>query len=608
MHPNRPRFVTPMNNRYGQFTPRAGLRPRNLAWHYRNRPPHRGPFNPGQNYDHSRFEPYGNPVANRDTQNRKTAKGTGAIQNSLTAGSSGVELEKRPKNEDPTTFEYQASVLLEKLELTPDRKRQIQAVLNDVVSIWYQLMPDVRTVVYGSLSNGLATKYSDIDCFIDSDSVPDGAERMKLMLDRWRWMFRGGAFHDVIPIRNARVPIIKAVHSTTGIPIDLSCTSDSALRNTSLIHNLVDSDSRFRPLVLLVLSFYRERDLAGSFKFVSYAITLMVTFYLQNVEPPILPPLSKILSSPSADEWPCRLCGSAAQHVDRRNGMTLRELYAGFFKFYAEMDLEKSIMSPYCSKILAEEMFKNPNLLPDEFVLLKNLCASGRDIPLLKYTFRLQDPILHDATPATTVTKKILALFRLENRRYLREVIEKRPPDRWLVEMSNLPHIVVPKVTNQKSVNIAINWRQDEGWLDDFIACLSAAFEFLLFDVNSADADDGTLAIFDVFSSYDVFNKRFRGRFSEVIKQPETLPAVRKYFDEVKNNMKKPESSFCARVVVTPATAVNLLKIKVLDTNKNVKNTFEHIADRLVIYLEQLLTAVKCYREKLPSQTEQTDS
>lgn len=120
-------------------------------------------------------------------------------------------------------------------------------------------------------------------------------------------------FSRVIHISNARCPVVKFIHVQSGLKCDLSINNRLALCNTVLLKCLLNSDDRIRPLIASVRHWAKLSEVAGQSntgsKLTNYALTMVVVFYLQNISPPVLPPiqeLSHLAEKPCmVDGWDC---------------------------------------------------------------------------------------------------------------------------------------------------------------------------------------------------------------------------------------------------------------------------------------------------------------
>ena len=67
------------------------------------------------------------------------------------------------------------------------------------------------------------------------------------------------------------------------------------LRETELLKVLCAMDYRLRPLLFTVLHWAKLMELCGpGVRLTSYALTLLVIFYMQNTRPPVLPSIQHL--------------------------------------------------------------------------------------------------------------------------------------------------------------------------------------------------------------------------------------------------------------------------------------------------------------------------
>ena len=118
----------------------------------------------------------------------------------------------------------------------------------------YDKTPEYTVHPYGSSVNGLGFKGCDIDVYVDTENGQDLDPTMHNMLI---WKIRMEILHrlqyqknskekldGIENIPNARVPIIKFLHSESGIHCDLSFSNRRALMNSRFIKMCLEVDSR----------------------------------------------------------------------------------------------------------------------------------------------------------------------------------------------------------------------------------------------------------------------------------------------------------------------------------------------------------------------------
>ena len=118
----------------------------------------------------------------------------------------------------------------------------------------YDKTPDYTVHPYGSSVNGLGFKGCDIDAYVGTENDRDLDPKVHNMLT---WKIRMEILHrlqyqkdgkekldGIENIPNARVPIIKFLHSKSGIHCDLSFSNRRALMNSRFIKMCLEVDSR----------------------------------------------------------------------------------------------------------------------------------------------------------------------------------------------------------------------------------------------------------------------------------------------------------------------------------------------------------------------------
>merc|ERR1719228_1789673 len=166
------------------------------------------------------------------------------------------------------------------------------------------------------------------------------------------------------PVLQARVPIVKFVHRTTGIQCDISFKNRASVCNTEFIRLCTEVDARVRPLMVTVRYFAKRYDLAGGgggMKMSNYGLTMLIIFYLQQLEIPILHPVSTYQSvagikPDDISGWNCAFTRDISQlpllPVNRDNTL---QLLIGFFNFFNNYNFAELVMCPILGRSLRRE-------------------------------------------------------------------------------------------------------------------------------------------------------------------------------------------------------------------------------------------------------------
>uniref|UniRef100_A0A803JAS7 Speckle targeted PIP5K1A-regulated poly(A) polymerase n=1 Tax=Xenopus tropicalis TaxID=8364 RepID=A0A803JAS7_XENTR len=204
--------------------------------------------------------------------------------------------------------------------------------------------------------------------------------------------------HGVQSVPTARRPVIHFQHKTSGLRGDVTLNNRLALRNSSFLRLCSDLDARVPQLVYTVRYWARVNQLAGNPfgggpLLNNYALTLLVFFFLQTRNPPVLPTLVHLREETAnevpqvIDGWDCSFPSDPAQVKESGNQQSLSSLLSEFFSFYASLDLHLLILCP-CNGLTIPLPFSSPppawsegfRLGPlniqDPFELSHNVCGN----------------------------------------------------------------------------------------------------------------------------------------------------------------------------------------------------------------------------------------
>ncbi|GBM18147.1 Speckle targeted PIP5K1A-regulated poly(A) polymerase [Araneus ventricosus] len=201
-----------------------------------------------------------------------------------------------------------------------------QRILDYIRSLFQPFYPDCLLIAFGSTINGFGTKGGDMDMMFSPSSdyehldaseinddggtpiISDARENPSVMaqlknmskekqlrfllrvLRRNRNEIKGAVY---IP---AKCPIVKFIVSHNyDVWCDLSFQHGLAKYNTELLRFFSVLDSRIKPLMITLRFWARHLKIVKTGAFSSYAFNLLVIFFLQNLEEPILPPVTDLM-------------------------------------------------------------------------------------------------------------------------------------------------------------------------------------------------------------------------------------------------------------------------------------------------------------------------
>ena len=148
------------------------------------------------------------------------------------------------------------------------------------------VLKGAKCVIFGSQRTGLVTKGSDIDiCVVDIPELsrlankkrPDEQKIKKL---RKRLIFVAKVrlqkcFGRVLALAMARVPVIKAVDSQTGLCVDVVLENRDGIGNSEAIREVVLKDASYRDFLLLVKVWSKRRDVSDPATLANYGHTIL---------------------------------------------------------------------------------------------------------------------------------------------------------------------------------------------------------------------------------------------------------------------------------------------------------------------------------------------
>lgn len=225
-----------------------------------------------------------------------------------------------------------------------------ELILQDLESFVRRQFAGARLQLFGSSKNGFGFRQSDLDiCMVlEGKETMDDVDCINIIKGLARQLKKHPGLKNILPITTAKVPIVKFCHIRTGLEGDISLYNTLALHNTRLLASYATIDRRVKILCYIMKVFAKMCDIGDASRgsLSSYAYTLMVLFFLQQRNPPVIPVLQEIYDGKTkpevlVDGWnvyffddlktlPCRwpLYG--------KNSESVGELWLGLLRFYTE--------------------------------------------------------------------------------------------------------------------------------------------------------------------------------------------------------------------------------------------------------------------------------
>ncbi|KAH9494838.1 hypothetical protein Btru_017943 [Bulinus truncatus] len=270
----------------------------------------------------------------------------------------------------------QIDKITENLKLTTDDEKVRASICDGLTKLFSKYFENCSVHQFGSSINRFGTKGCDLDLFLyfsnekaavtkprvqlpyhkdiktlKVDYGPLTAEQLKKIdvFDQVKLLAkimssRKTEYTDLVTIPSHRCPVIKFVHCSSGIKCDLSLNNRKALYN-SLLLRFYGSESRVQKLVSAVRLWAKSHEIAGVGKgqvLTSYALTLLVLFYVMKKEPRIIPLVCDVDKCVSGthrelvEYWECIVLSADAVLPASENTETVVDLLKGFFQFYTQ--------------------------------------------------------------------------------------------------------------------------------------------------------------------------------------------------------------------------------------------------------------------------------
>ncbi|XP_067286197.1 speckle targeted PIP5K1A-regulated poly(A) polymerase [Pseudorasbora parva] len=288
-----------------------------------------------------------------------------------------------------TSVNEQIQKVVESFELTDNEKKARDLLVQLLQEVFTEFFPDCQIVPFGSSVNTFGIHSCDLDLFLDLEntkafqarakssgatgenqsedchsedsilsdidlSTATPAEILELLAAILRKCVPG--VHKVQTLSTARLPVVKFSHRELNLQGDITINNRLAVRNTRFLQMCSGIDSRLRPLVYTIRLWAKQKQLAGSMSgpgplLNNYALTLLVIFYLQNRDPPVLPSVNQLKNMACEEEecviedWDCTFPSQPFRVPPSKNTEDLCTLLFGFFTFYSNFDFPASVVS-----------------------------------------------------------------------------------------------------------------------------------------------------------------------------------------------------------------------------------------------------------------------
>ncbi|XP_067377388.1 terminal uridylyltransferase 7 isoform X2 [Channa argus] len=223
-------------------------------------------------------------------------------------------------------------------------------ILKDLETFVRRQFAGAQLQLFGSSKNGFGFRQSDLDiCMVlDGQQTINDVDCINIIESLARLLKKHPGLKNILPITTAKVPIVKFYHVHTGLEGDISLYNTLAIHNTSLLALYAAIDRRVKILCYVMKVFAKICDIGDASRgsLSSYAYTLMVLYFLQQRNPPVIPVLQEIYDGKKkpevlVDGWNVYFFDDLKTLPSRwpqyaTNTETVGELWLGLLRFYTE--------------------------------------------------------------------------------------------------------------------------------------------------------------------------------------------------------------------------------------------------------------------------------
>uniref|UniRef100_A0A8C1UMK4 RNA uridylyltransferase n=1 Tax=Cyprinus carpio TaxID=7962 RepID=A0A8C1UMK4_CYPCA len=249
-------------------------------------------------------------------------------------------------------------------ELSPSlieqqKREQILGSLERFIRKEYNGEYKAQLCLFGSSKNGFGFRDSDLDICMTLEGH-DTAEKLnckEIIEGLAKVLKKHTGLRNILPITTAKVPIVKFEHRQSGLEGDISLYNTLAQHNTRMLATYAAIDPRVQYLGYTMKVFAKRCDIGDASRgsLSSYAYILMVLYFLQQRQPPVIPVLQEIFDGNTVpqrmvDGWNAFFFNDLNELRRlpelHQNKETVGELWLGLLRFYTEeFDFKEYVIS-----------------------------------------------------------------------------------------------------------------------------------------------------------------------------------------------------------------------------------------------------------------------
>jgi len=215
-------------------------------------------------------------------------------------------------------------------------------ILGDLKAILREQDHQGEVKIFGSCATSFRSAKSDLDVTYTGD-VENG--RVMSTLATVMQSLKDRGYENVTKVFTTQTRLVKFTDPSSNMEVDFCLQNDLGIRNSKMLECYCRCDYRVQMLGRLVKDWAKRFDIVSSTDgcLNSYAYMLMVLYYLQSLQPEVIPNLQQMASA----EGPCQIQGRDGwcetkffEQVDdlprSENKSSVADLLYGFFRFYSE--------------------------------------------------------------------------------------------------------------------------------------------------------------------------------------------------------------------------------------------------------------------------------
>ncbi|XP_056646252.1 terminal uridylyltransferase Tailor-like [Diorhabda sublineata] len=284
----------------------------------------------------------------------------------------------------------------------------------DLLNTFRNVYPYCHIHQFGSSITGLCFCGSDVDIYI-SGIRKQHQEDIRHLYRLKHLLNNSNMFHNILVIGQAKIPILKCVHTATNTNCDINIRNKLGLCNSRLISYYLNIDVKLKQMMLIIKYWAKVHRITGqNHLFTNYSFCMMIIFYLQG-NPYNLPSVKYLQSDPAytnrQDDWNggFQCIKAFCPHV---RSSSLLDLLSNFFSYYAEFDYGTYVICPFLGRPVKKSDFKDPDGLPQGYDTYKSVVKLEGNRPLkVDATICVQDPFEHTRNITPIVSESTLDIF-----------------------------------------------------------------------------------------------------------------------------------------------------------------------------------------------------